>query len=354
MIDKAITIQGENSNAALNVRTAGILLAADVTMRNVELNLENGYHNAIFANGYKFTAENITRGSGSRMVHLFAGGLEGYTSNGKAVLSLTNSQFGNIYAGSMNEGFAGSAQINITNSTVGAIYGSGADEADFDQNDWFNLKEPPAPTANSAHLVSGPVNITVDGASTVGEAYTVSVNGNGSSDTSLTINTAVESKKLSLADLKSLTINGGTAAVAAINETADVTLNNNATISFAGSKTVNSLSGNGKIVLGKEDKLTITGAFNGTHVFETTGGTNGQSGLANANHTYITAASGDATVNFTPYESQKGFLTLNKNTENGEFAWVTSKAPESKKYVEKLEIDPASKNITKTAAEIND
>ena len=354
VIDKAITIQGENSNAALNVRTAGILLAADVTMRNVELNLENGYHNAIFANGYKFTAENITRGSGSRMVHLFAGGLEGYTSNGKAVLSLTNSQFGNIYAGSMNEGFAGSAQINITNSTVGAIYGSGADEADFDQNDWFNLKEPPAPTANSAHLVSGPVNITVDGASTVGGQYSISVNGNGSSNTSLTINTAIENKKLSLADLKSLTINGGTAAVAAINETADVTLNNSATISFAGSKTVNSLSGNGKIVLGKEDKLTITGAFNGTHVFETTGGTNGQSGLANANHTYITAASGDATVNFIPYESQKDFLRLIKNTENGGLAWVTSNAPESKAYVEKLEIDSASKNITKTVEEIND
>ena len=108
------------------------------------------------------------------------------------------------------------------------------------------------------------MNITVDGASTVGEAYTVSVNGNGSSDTSLTINTAVESKKLSLADLKSLTINGGTAAVAAINETADVTLNNNATISFAGSKTVNSLSGNGKIVLGKEDKLRVMSSRSST------------------------------------------------------------------------------------------
>lgn len=86
----------------------------------------------------------------------------------------------------------------------------------------------------------------------------VSVDGNGSNSTSLTINNANENKRLSLANLTSLTVNGGTAAVAAINETADVTLNNNATVSFAGtnSKTINSLSGNGKIVLGKEDKLT--------------------------------------------------------------------------------------------------
>ena len=40
----------------------------------MELNLANKYHNAIFVNGHSFTAENITRGSGSRAVHLFAGG----------------------------------------------------------------------------------------------------------------------------------------------------------------------------------------------------------------------------------------------------------------------------------------
>lgn len=60
------------------------------------------------------------------------------------------------------------------------------------------------------------------------------------------------------------------------------------------------------------------------------------------------------TVNFTPYESQTDFLTLNRTTENGGLAWVTSNAPESNAYVEKLEIDSASENITKTVDEIND
>ena len=369
IINTPVTIEGRTeqngvSNASFEIRSGGIVLGADVTMKNVVLELTNRYHNAIFANGHRLTAENVTRGNSARQVHLFAGGIGRVdhlasvnlpAPGDSAVLNLQNSTFGNIYAGGVAAGYTGAVSVTVKNGTVGTIYGSGANES-VPGGDWFDLTEPPAPTANPNYTVSGPVNITVDGASTVGEAYTVSVNGNGSSDTSLTINTAVESKKLNLADLKNLTINGGTAAVAAINETADVTLNNNATVSFAGtnSKTINSLSGNGKIVLGKEDKLTITGAFNGTHDFETTGGTDGQSGLAATGHTYITAASGNATVNFTPYESQKDFLTLNKNTENGGFAWVTSNAPESKKYVEKLEIGPASKNITKTVKEIND
>ena len=76
VINKAVTITGDgNLPGELYIRASGILLGADVTMRNVELNLANKYHNAIFVNGHSFTAENITRGSGSRAVHLFAGGL---------------------------------------------------------------------------------------------------------------------------------------------------------------------------------------------------------------------------------------------------------------------------------------
>ena len=337
VIDKAVTITGDgNSTGELYIRASGILLGADVTMRNVELNLANKYHNAIFVNGHSFTAEKITRGSGSRAVHLFAGGLT--TTNtiqvpapgSAAALTLTNSTFGNIHGGGMNGTYTGNAQINITNSTVGAIYGSGAKEAVIDQNDWFSGKEPPAPTANPNYTVSGPVNITVDGASTVGEAYTVTVNGNGSSDTSLTINTAKESKKLNLAHLTGLTVNGGTAAVAAINETADVTLNN-AAIDFSGSetKTVSSLSGGGKIVLGKEDILTISGAFDGAYTFETSGGVPGASGLAKYDHTYITAGTNNATVSFKPYNSQ-GDMDLQKSGNT----WKTTPVPSSPSYVE--------------------
>ena len=335
VINKAVTITGGgNSTGELYIRASGILLGADVTMRNVELNLANKYHNAIFVNGHSFTAENTTRGSGSRAVHLFAGGLAGTSaaSGSNAALTLINSTFGNIHGGGMNGAYTGSAEIHIEKSTVGAIYGSGAKEATFNRDNWFDTTEPPAPAADpTQYPVNGTVKIAVDGASTAGGAYTVSVNGNGSNDTSLTINTAKESKKLNLAHLTGLTVNGGTAAIAEINSDAAVTLENSAAIDFSGSetKTVKSLTGDGKIVLGKSDTLTITGAFDGAYTFETSGGVPGASGLAKYDHTYITAGTNNATVSFKPYNSQ-GDMDLQKSGNT----WKTTPVPSSPSYVE--------------------
>ena len=357
VINKAVTITGaDKSPGELYIRASGILLGADVTMRDVELNLANKYHNAIFVNGYHFAAENVTRGSGSREVHLFAGGLASKatiqtpTPGSAAALTLKNSVFGNIHAGGMNEGYAGDVRFSITSSTVGSIYGSGADEADFNRDSWFDTTEPPAPEVNAAYSVTGTVKIAVDGASTAGGTYTVSVNGNGSNDTSLTINTAVESKKLNLADLKSLTINGGTAAIAEINSDAAVTLENSAAIDFSRSeaKTVSSLSGDGKIILGKSDTLTITGAFDGAYTFETSGGVPGASGLAKYGHTYITAGTNNATVTFTPYSSQAGMSLTQSNN-----AWVTSAMPDSPSYVDAFSVLEESKTVAIKASELN-
>ena len=314
VINKAVTITGaDKSPGELYIRASGILLGADVTMRDVELNLANKYHNAIFVNGYHFAAENVTRGSGSREVHLFAGGLASKatiqtpTPGSAAALTLKNSVFGNIHAGGMNEGYAGDVRFSITSSTVGSIYGSGAKEAEFNRDGWFDTTEPPAPEVNAdQYPVNGTVKIAVDGASTAGGTYTVSVDGNGSNDTSLTINTAKESKKLNLAHLTGLTVNGGTAAIAEINSDAAVTLENSAAIDFSGSatKTVKSLTGGGKIILGKENMLTITGAFDGSYTFETSGGFKGESGLAKYDHTYIMAVTNSATVSFNPHATQ--------------------------------------------------
>ncbi len=357
VINKAVTITGAgNLPCELYIRASGILLGADVTMRNVELNLANKYHNAIFVNGHSFTAENITRGSGSRAVHLFAGGLASKATiqtpapGSAAALTLTNSTFGNIHGGGMNGTYTGSAEIHIEKSTVGAIYGSGAKEAEFNRGNWFDTTEPPAPEVNAAYSVNGTVQVTVDGASTAGGAYTVSVNGNGSNDTSLTINDAMASKKLNLAGLSSLTVNGGSTTVAAINSDAAVTLENNAAIDFSGSttKTVKSLSGGGKIILGKENTLTITGAFDGTYTFETSGGFNEASGLAKYGHTYITAGTTTATVTFTPYSSQAGMSLTPSNN-----AWVTSAMPDSPSYVDAFSVLEESKTVAIKASELN-
>ena len=350
VINKAVTITGDgNSTGELYIRASGILLGADVTMRNVELNLANKYHNAIFVNGHSFTAENTTRGSGSRAVHLFAGGLAGTSaaSGSNAALTLINSTFGNIHGGGMNGAYTGSAEIHIEKSTVGAIYGSGAKEATFNRDNWFDTTEPPAPAADpTQYPVNGTVKIAVDGASTAGGTYTVSVDGNGSSNTSLTVNDAISSKKLNLAGLSSLTVNGGTAAIAEINSDAAVTLENNAAIDFSGSttKTVSSLTGGGKIVLGKEDKLTITGAFDDAYTFETSGGFKGTSGLAEYDHTYITAGINSAKVSFNPHATQ---TDMNLEWKEGD-GWKTSALPEIPAFVKGFQITKQSKTLTTT------
>ena len=52
---------------------------------------------------------------------------------------------------------------------------------------------------------------------------------------------------------------------------------------------VSDFNGGGTIVISNSDMLTITGSVTGTAAFETAGGFGGESGIAKAGHTYITA-----------------------------------------------------------------
>ena len=135
VIDKSVTITGEaGTTGELHVRAGGMILGADVTMTNVELNLANKYHNAIFVNGYRFTANNVTRGSISREVHLFAGGIGNGTQvttalpagGGHASLSLTDSTFGSIYAGGVMTGYTGDVTVTASGCRLGGVYGRSA------------------------------------------------------------------------------------------------------------------------------------------------------------------------------------------------------------------------------------
>ena len=73
VIDKAVTIQG----GGLTLWYCGILLAADVTFKDVTLGLASNVRNAIMANGHTLTLENVKKTSGTRDIHLFCGGLSG-------------------------------------------------------------------------------------------------------------------------------------------------------------------------------------------------------------------------------------------------------------------------------------
>ena len=52
---------------------------------------------------------------------------------------------------------------------------------------------------------------------------------------------------------------------------------------------VSDFNGGGTIVISNSDMLTITGSVTGTTAFETAGGFGGESGIAQAGYTYITA-----------------------------------------------------------------
>ena len=345
VIDKSVTITGEDGKTGeLHVRAGGIILGADVTMTNVELNLANKYHNAIFVNGYRFTANNVTRGSISREVHLFAGGIGNGTQvttalpagGGHASLSLTNSTFGSIYAGGVMTGYTGDVTVTAIGCRLGGVYGSGAQERAPDGN-WFDTSEPPAPVADKQYAATGSVRIQTDADSIR------TVDAMDSRQVSVEVNNALGSRVLRLAGVKTLTVNGGTATVAELDTAANVTVNNAALeLSQMTAPTLGSLSGSGKLILEKTQTLCITGDFDGTWAFETSGGFQDRSGVAQYSHTYITAGGGAASVTFKPHTTQSS-MTLDKGT-NG---WTTSAAPEIPEVVTSFEIDGVpSKTLT--------
>lgn len=345
VIDKSVTITGENGEVgALNVRAGGIILGADVTMTNVELNLANKYHNAIFANGYAFTANNVTRGSGSREVHLFMGGIGNGTQvktalpagGSHAALRLTDSTFGRIYAGGVESGYTGDVTITASGCALGSVYASGAQERAPDGN-WFDTSEPPAPVADKQYAATGSVRIQTDADSIR------TVDAMDSRQVSVAVNNALGSRVLRLAGVKTLTVNGGTATVAKLDTAANVTVNNAALeLSQMTAPTLGSLSGSGKLILEKTQTLHVTGDFDGTWAFETSGGFQDRSGVAQYSHTYITAGGGAASVTFKPHTTQSS-MTLDKGTN----AWTTSAAPEIPEVVTSFEIDGVrSKTLT--------
>ena len=166
VINKNITIDGQNHS--INVRATGILLGADVTFRNVQLDLTSAdCRNAIIANGYTLTLDSVTATSFS--ANVFCGTLlpashETYVtvptpgdSHTVNILGNTNLQgrttnslgAANIFAGSLAMGgldgnhngaddngaentFPGDVTINIENSAgsaaLGTVYAGGGQQ----------------------------------------------------------------------------------------------------------------------------------------------------------------------------------------------------------------------------------
>ncbi|MBQ9990230.1 MAG: putative Ig domain-containing protein [Lachnospiraceae bacterium] len=291
VIDKNVTIKGGN----LELRAGGIVLGANVTFEGVTLSFPNSDRNVIAANGYTLTLTDTSYHTSAHAVHLFCGTM--YAENGKIfsttipepgshgkviVTSSTAVKMGNIYAGSLSadgtygtDAIPATIEVNVAkNSTIGLAYGNskagiyacGALQTpgagiSFDTS---RVQQPPVPTTDYA--VTEPVKIKLTGSAVknvegaTGGENNAEVIFAGGQD----IVTGV-----TLSDVSSLSVESGKFAPSADSDLSDtdIQLSGAARLGFEymSNPTIKSLAASqeGTIVLGRSQKLMITGGVSG-------------------------------------------------------------------------------------------
>ena len=383
IIKKNITIDG--SGHRLYVNGTGILLGADVTLQNVDLHLKStDSRNAIIANGYALTLDNVTAGTGARSINVFGGTLlkasyekfdvpgpgntPTITIKGKTKLQNGNSSdtlgSANIFAGSLSMGdfsgnlgaegdgadsmFSGNVTINIVDSAetgaLGTIYAGGGQQ------------RRPSGWSQGKVTIPDPEKYRVDGTVTItGTNALPSVNGAGSTETNVVYKGNENEFKLAFADLSSLTVESGKLV-----PMADSYLRNNGTLILqSGAKldlretdgimlNVFDYQGNDGFVFLKEDQTwliqnQVTGttkvAIGGTTYDDT-----GSQKIPLVGHTYIRAPhSQNGNFDLLPYGSS--LLTLVRD-DNGNWTASDGSSGESINRVTSFQIIPDKVSIT--------
>lgn len=284
VINKKITFRGVSANAGINVRTGGIILAADVTFENLELAFPNAVRNAIMANGHTLTLRNIVPSQSTKnAVHLFCGGATGLNINapsgnhGNIIIEncpqIGNSN-GNVYAGSIatnedpNVSSIPATVTMIGTSKMGEFYACGALETFVDNNHWFDTEYTPAPPTPSIERfpVTGDVTFNlyytsttmVDGATGSSKNAAVAYTGKGNLNDSLTLKNLSNLTVGSGEELKPKAGSGLDGAELVVPTSSILHLTNLPNLEFAG------LQGGGDLVLGQTQTLTIDGSVSGT------------------------------------------------------------------------------------------
>ena len=211
VIPRDVTITG----GQIILERAGIILGGDVIFKDIAIYVANPVRNAIFANGYSLTLENVTNESCPYNMDIFCGGISDYTGGNPEELpapgtaasvtikgtnyltgSRSNTSGGNIFAGNLSDvgyqeadianTYSGSASITIESgaSGFGEIYAHGAREnrdGGF-ANEWKPSAELYKVTGGVRVYLNTCSNISVHGA-TGGEnnaAFIYTNKGNGS------------------------------------------------------------------------------------------------------------------------------------------------------------------------------
>ena len=321
VIDKAVTIQG----GSLTLWYAGILLAADVTFKDITLGLASNVRNAIMANGHTLILENVQRDPTTRYIHLFCGGQTGATQGALSadkqgghgqIIIKGNTDLGlaNIYAGSISTDGAANvfdkpATVTIDSSFRGRaiehIYASGALETPTSPDDWFDYEHeiaPPTPSSTrfpvrpvsgevTFNLYSTAVKVVNGDTGTQSKYAKVNYKGtNNLNDGLVLIN--IDGLAVSTGNLVPAAGSSFATADAPLGVAAGATLG----LQNLGSEVyVGVFTGGGALVLGASQKLTVVGAVSGTTTVGIGDIFNGHSQtLPDTNgHIYIDAVSSD-------------------------------------------------------------
>ncbi len=350
IIQKNVTIDGQGHSAT--IRAIGILLGADVTFRNVDLNLAGSDgRNAVIANGNHLTLDNVTAGGYS--INVFGGSLtpssyEDYfsvpspgtakkvTIQGSTNLQGRNSGFGagNIYAGSLSMGgldqnsngpddngpptdFPGDVTIEVEGSigsNLGTIYAGGA------QN------RIPVGAISGKVTIPDPDKYKVIGTVTITGGNAIpSVNGEGATAAEMTYTGNGNEDTKTLEGISSLSVEGGNLVLAN-----DSWFPNAGTLSLASGAKLNlskfqdpipDFHGNGGLlILGTGQTLMINGQVMGTTkvaIGGTTSGDSASSSAATSGHPYIMAPnSTDGNFQLLPYAMQPNMTLVRDDSGN--------------------------------------
>ncbi len=322
IIDSDIVIDGDGNSLAL--RKSGIVLGGDVTFKKMNLTFESFVRNAIIANGYSLTMEDVKNGSSGGNsqpvnIDLFCGQLTGYENNavklpsaGKKseILLMGDLAVSNIFAGNFSEkkeaNQANQSNIPVTitvksdeKKAIETICGFGAVE-DRSGSTGGNFTGNSYSGNDKDYPTNSDIKVILEGVSqtTVGEIF-----GKTGSDKGI----SVEYKggeyptTLNLNDISELKVTSGNLVLSSSSNLTDeemnISIGKDAVLdlnTLESNVTVSDLDSEGSLILDKKQTLTIKGKVTGQTTVYAEGQYNNQStGDYDSSNIYIKSNNSD-------------------------------------------------------------
>lgn len=370
-ITKPVTITG----GTISCNYAGIVLGADVTLKDIDLSFNNGVRNAIIANGYTLNLENV-KSTGTFDVNLFCGAITEAQNtcpeagdSGEIIIDGTNNKLGDIYAGNFSDlgadvstvasHFNGNATITFENTVAGEfgniyVYGAREDRQIDKKGEMW--------TGNNVEenfTVNGTVKINLYG-SNVQNVY-------GASDKKahVTFDSASLIDYRNFENIGTLEVNGNLKPTA-LNNGVDIILNDGGELDLTAVMVDNTFTvgdfiggtAGGILLIGESatestpDTLNITGTISGVTKIQTESqrpGDKSTSGRVTDGHAYIKGNSANSGAEFA-FEPNAGQSGATLEYVNG--AWTAS-VPESEYTLSKFDIVDSEQIISVSKEDIN-